>query len=70
MESCAQAKEKVGRVIRVGGGVVEVFCDALRRGGCGYGGEEDSGCLVIQLTNAVGEETKMAPPLSERGCDA
>jgi hypothetical protein len=57
-------------VIRVGGGVVEVFCDALRRGGCGYGGEEDSGCLVIQQTNAVGEETKIAPPLSERGCDA
>ena len=58
-------------MIRVGRGVVEGLCDALRRGGCDYGGEEESGCLVMQQTNAVGEgeETKIAPPLSERGCD-
>jgi hypothetical protein len=34
-------------------------------------GKKSRVALVIQQTNAVvGEETKIAPPLSERGCDA
>jgi hypothetical protein len=44
-----ERRRRVGRVIRVGGGVVEGFCDALRRGGCGCSGEEELGCLVMQL---------------------
>jgi hypothetical protein len=71
MKAVRERRRRVGRVIRVGGGVVEGFCDALRRG-CGCSGEEELGCLVMQLLRKRTrlEKKQIAPPLSERGCDA